>query len=64
MTWGVGGKKSASPATTYRVIMSFHFDRGWRVTFFEDDRRRDALPRLAFFNCDETLLDSLAELVD
>ena len=37
--------------------MSFHFEKGWRVTFFEDDRRRSALHRRAFIHTDEQLMD-------
>jgi hypothetical protein len=36
--------------------MSFQYSNGWRITFFDDDRRRSALPRRAFCHDDETLL--------
>jgi hypothetical protein len=37
--------------------MSFYYSNGWRIAFFDDDRRRSALPRRAFCHDDETLLD-------
>lgn len=36
--------------------MSFHYSNGWRIVFFDDDRRRSALPRRAFCHDDQTLL--------
>ena len=40
-----------------RVFMSFHFKGGWHVVFFDGDRRRAQLPRRAFFNSDEALIE-------
>jgi len=37
--------------------MAFHYEQGWRCTFFMDDRRRTALPRRAFFTADEALFE-------
>jgi hypothetical protein len=37
--------------------MSFHFDRGWRIQFFECDRLRTALPRRAAFQGDEAMIE-------
>jgi hypothetical protein len=42
---------------THRVLMSFTFRKGWHVCFFEGDRNRQQLPRLAFFNSDEVMVD-------
>ena len=58
MTWGVGARPPRQDRPmTHRVIMSFHFEQGWRIAFFDDDRRRSALSRRAFCHDDETLLD-------
>jgi hypothetical protein len=40
-----------------RVLMSFTYRKGWHVCFFESDRSRRQLPRLAFFNSDEALIE-------
>jgi hypothetical protein len=40
-----------------KVLMSFHYRDGWSVMFFETDRRRTKLPRSAFFNTDEAMLE-------
>jgi hypothetical protein len=40
-----------------KVLMSFHYKSGWQVVFFDTDRRRSQLPRKAFFNSDEALLE-------
>jgi hypothetical protein len=37
--------------------MSFTYRKGWHVCFFEGDRNRRQLPRLAFFNCDEAMVE-------
>lgn len=40
-----------------KVLMSFHYKSGWQVIFFDLDRRRTLLPRNAFFNSDEALVE-------
>jgi hypothetical protein len=40
-----------------RVLMSFTYRKGWYVCFFECDRNRRQLPRLAFFNSDEAMVE-------
>lgn len=40
-----------------KVLMSFHYDKGWHVGFFDGDRKRTALRRKAFFNSEETMLE-------
>jgi hypothetical protein len=40
-----------------KVLMSFHYKSGWEVVFFDSDRRRTLLPRKAFFNSDEALVE-------
>jgi hypothetical protein len=57
MSWGLGGKKPPASVRTHEVLMSFHYEKGWRCCFFETDRRRTALPRHAFFNSDEDLFE-------
>jgi Rad3-related DNA helicase len=42
---------------THRVLMSFTLRKGWHICFFECDRNRRQLPRLAFFNSDETMAE-------
>jgi hypothetical protein len=37
--------------------MSFTFRKGWHVCFFDSDRNRCQLPRLAFFNSDEAMVE-------
>jgi hypothetical protein len=41
----------------HRVLMSFTYRKGWHVCFFEGDRHRRQLPRLAFFNSDEAMVE-------
>jgi hypothetical protein len=33
-----------------KVLMSFTFRKGWHICFFDCNRRRSQLPRLAFCN--------------
>lgn len=40
-----------------RVLMSFTYRKGWHVCFFDCDRNRRQLPRLAFFNSDEAMVE-------
>jgi hypothetical protein len=40
-----------------KVLMSFHYKGGWQVVFFDSDRRRTLLPRKAFFNSDQALVE-------
>lgn len=42
---------------THRVLMSFTIRKGWHVCFFEGNRNRWQLPRLAFFNSDEAMIE-------
>jgi hypothetical protein len=37
--------------------MSFTFRKGWHVCFFDSDRHRRQLPRLAFFHSDESMVE-------
>ena len=37
--------------------MSFTYRKGWYVCFFDSDRNRRQLPRLAFFNSDEAMVE-------
>ncbi len=37
--------------------MSFTYRKGWHVCFFDSDRKRRQLPRLAFFNSDEAMVE-------
>jgi hypothetical protein len=37
--------------------MSFTYRKGWHVCFFESVRNRRQLPRLAFFNSDEAMVE-------
>jgi hypothetical protein len=41
----------------HRVLMSFTYRKGWHVCFFEADRYRRQLPRLAFFLSDEAMIE-------
>jgi hypothetical protein len=41
----------------HKVLMSFTFRKGWHICFFECDRRRCQLPRLAFCNSDEAMVE-------
>jgi hypothetical protein len=41
----------------HRVLMSFTYRKGWHVCFFEGDRHGRQLPRLAFFNSDEAMVE-------
>jgi hypothetical protein len=48
----------AAPQTPkHRVLMSFTYRKGWHVCFFDSDRNRRQLPRLAFFNSDEAMVE-------
>jgi hypothetical protein len=40
-----------------KVLMSFHYQNGWHVIFFDGDRRRTQLQRKAFFNSDEAMME-------
>jgi hypothetical protein len=40
-----------------KVLMSFRYQNGWHVIFFDGDRRRTLLPRKAFFNSDEAMVE-------
>ena len=40
-----------------RVLISFRFTDGWHVMFFDADRKRSLLPRKAFFNSDEVMVE-------
>jgi hypothetical protein len=42
---------------THRVLMSFTYRKGWHICFFDCDRRRSQLPRLAFCNSDEAMVE-------
>jgi hypothetical protein len=37
--------------------MSITYRKGWHVCFFDSDRKRRQLPRLAFFNSDEAMVE-------
>lgn len=41
----------------HSVLMSFTYRKGWHVCFFDNDRIRRQLPRLAFLNSDEALVE-------
>jgi hypothetical protein len=41
----------------HKVLMSFTFRKGWHICFFDYDRRRSQLPRLAFCNSDEAMIE-------
>ena len=40
-----------------KVLMSFTFRKGWHICFFDCNRRRSQLPRLAFCNSDEAMIE-------
>ena len=40
-----------------KVLMWFTFRKGWHICFFDCDRRRSQLPRLAFCNSDEAMVE-------
>jgi hypothetical protein len=48
---------SALEPRKHRVLMSFTYRKGWHVCFFDSDRHRRQLPRLAFFNSDEAMVE-------
>jgi hypothetical protein len=48
---------SAPQPRKHRVLMSFTYRKGWHVCFFDGDRHRRQLPRLAFFNSDEAMVE-------
>jgi hypothetical protein len=48
---------SAPQPRKHRVLMSFTFRKGWHVCFFDSDRHRRQLSRLAFFNNDEAMVE-------
>jgi hypothetical protein len=50
-------QQAAPIERTHRVLMSFTYRKGWHVCFFECDRQRRQLPRLAFFNSDEAMVE-------
>lgn len=57
MTWAVGARKQRpKDLKTYRVLASFHYEDGWHISFYDNDRRRSQLPRRAFCHDDESLL--------
>jgi hypothetical protein len=41
----------------HKVLMSFTYRKGWHVCFFDADRDRRQLPRLAFFRTDEAMVE-------
>ena len=41
----------------HKVLMSFTYRKGWHICFFDCDRRRSQLPRLAFCNSDEAMVE-------
>ena len=41
----------------HRVLMSFTYRKGWHVCFFEADRHRRQLPRLALFLSDDAMIE-------
>jgi hypothetical protein len=41
----------------HKVLMSFTFRKGWHICFFDCDRRRSQLPRLAYCNSDEEMVE-------
>ena len=48
---------SAPQPRKHGVLMSFTYRKGWHVCFFDSDRNRRQLPRLAFFNSDEAMVE-------
>ena len=48
---------SAPQTRQHSVLMSFTYRKGWHVCFFDSDRHRRQLPRLAFFNSDEAMVE-------
>ena len=40
-----------------KVLMSFTFRKGWHICFFDCNRRQSQLPRLAFCNSDEAMIE-------
>ena len=40
-----------------KVLMSFTLRKGWHICFFDCNRRRSQLPRLAFCNSDEAMIE-------
>jgi hypothetical protein len=42
---------------THCVLMSFTLRKGWHICFFECGHNRRQLPRLAFFNSDEAMVE-------
>jgi hypothetical protein len=40
-----------------KVLMSFTFRKGWHICFFDCNRRRSQLPRPAFCNSDEAMIE-------
>jgi hypothetical protein len=41
----------------HKVLMSFTYRKGWHICFFDCDRLRSQLPRLAFCNSDEAMVE-------
>ena len=41
----------------HKVLMSFTFRKGWHICFFDCDRRRSQLTRLAYCNSDEAMIE-------
>lgn len=41
----------------HKVLMSFTYRKGWHICFFDCDRPRSQLPRLAFCNSDEAMVE-------
>jgi len=41
----------------HKILMSFTFRKGWHICFFDCDRQRSQLPRLAFCNSDEAMVE-------
>jgi hypothetical protein len=46
-----------SESDRHRVIVSFAYQNGWHVSFFDGDRRCTLLPRTAFFNSEESMVE-------
>jgi hypothetical protein len=40
-----------------KVLMSFRYQSGWQAIFFDSDRRQTLLPRKAFFNSADALVE-------
>ena len=40
-----------------KVLMSFTFRNGWHICFFDCNRRRSQLPRLAYCNSHEAMIE-------